>query len=64
MTIRSSAEPPSQAHVAINYQDYWYYIDRSDFPSKRAFSMLILLFNLQSTDETTKGPVLTLPAGR
>jgi len=63
ITIRSSAEPPKRAHVAIKYEDFWYYIERTDFLSKRSFALLVFLLHMQSDDGSTKGPILTLPAG-
>jgi len=63
LTIRSSAEPPKRAHVAIKYEDFWYYIERTDFLSKRSFALLVFLLHMQSDDGNTKGPILTLPAG-
>jgi len=63
LTIRSSADPPKRAHVAIKYEDFWYYIDRTDFLSKRSFALLIFLLHMQSDDGSTTGPILTLPAG-
>jgi hypothetical protein len=63
ITIRSSAEPPKRAHVAIKYEDFWYYIERTDFLSKRSFALLVFLLHMQSDDGSTTGPILTLPAG-
>jgi len=63
LTIRSSAVPPARAHAAIKYEDYWYYIERTDFLSKRSFALLLLLLQMQSDGGNVKGPILTLPAG-
>lgn len=63
MAIRHSAEQPAQAAVSTFYRGYWFYIDDSDPDSKATFSLLQLLFSLQSSTGNGPSPVLTLPAG-
>ena len=63
LTIKSSAEPPDNASVAINYRDSWFYIDDSDLDSKSTFSLLGQVYQLQSGDAKSVAPVLTLPVG-
>ncbi|MCB1117160.1 MAG: hypothetical protein KDK50_01115, partial [Chlamydiia bacterium] len=59
MTIRSSTKYPSNAFTAIRYRDYWFYISNFDVQSKRTFSLLMQLYNLQQTDPSTSGaPIL------
>ena len=58
-------KPPPTAHVAINYRDYWYYIDERDQATKATFALMIELSRLDfGSQETTAGPFLTLPVGR
>ncbi|MBI1816346.1 MAG: hypothetical protein HYR72_15315 [Deltaproteobacteria bacterium] len=64
MTIHSQKERPLQAHVAVAHRGWWFYIADDDQSSKSTFSLLHLLFALQSATSKGKSPVLTLPVGR
>ncbi|RLA22697.1 MAG: hypothetical protein DRQ62_07520 [Gammaproteobacteria bacterium] len=61
--IRSSAKEPDNAFVAIEYQDYWFYIEHSDHSSKQAFGLLTYLYMLQAPQAPGGVPILTIPAG-
>ena len=63
MRVYQSAEPPEHAYAAVQYQDYWYYIDAADYMSKRTFGTIQLLFELLAPSGQTAAPLLTLPAG-
>jgi hypothetical protein len=63
LTIKSSAEAPDNALVAINYRNSWFYIDDSDLDSKTTFSLLGQVYQLQAGDAKSIAPVLTLPVG-
>ena len=54
---------PQNAAVAIEYRDWWFYIDDRDHSSKATFTLLLQLFELQSGGATGVKPVLTLPVG-
>jgi len=57
--------PPANAHVAIFYQGYWFYVDATDHDTKATFSLLVELSRLELQAKTGEGgPVLTLPLGR
>jgi hypothetical protein len=60
--VQSEQRPP-QAHVAVRYLGYWFYIDRTDQVTKATFSLLMELARLELTGKTGSGPVLTLPVG-
>ncbi len=62
LAVASSKREPKDAYVSVRYRDQWFYIDESDYASKRAFVMLTFLFNLASTSASS-GPVLTVGAG-
>jgi hypothetical protein len=63
--VRSApgAERPRNAHVAIQYQGWWFYVDETDHATKSTFSLLMELARLELTGKTGPGPVLTLPVG-
>jgi hypothetical protein len=63
LRIRSQAERPKEAAVAISYRGSWFYIDDSDLASKTTFSLLSQIFALQAGKSKTVTPVLTLPVG-
>ena len=57
-------ERPTNAHVAVNYKDHWFYVDEADQDSKSTFSLLVELSRLELTGKSGPGPQLTLPIGR
>ena len=61
--ISSSEEEPDNAFVAIEYQDYWFYIEHSDHISKQAFGLLTYLYMLQAPQTPGGMPLITIPAG-
>ena len=60
--VQSEQRPP-QAHVAVSYLGYWFYIDRTDQDTKATFSLLMELARLELTGKSGPGPLLTLPVG-
>jgi len=58
------AERPPNAHVAVQYHQYWYYIDDTDQDTKSTFSLLMELARLELAGRPSSGPQLTLPIGR
>jgi hypothetical protein len=62
MRIRSGASPPDDPFTAVRYGRYWYWIDRTDLESKRAFSFLIGVFNFMETGKAEALPLVTIPA--
>jgi len=61
--MRSSMQLPDNVFAAVRHQGYWYYIDHSDITSKRALSLIIVLFRLQAPTPAGAAPILTLPTG-
>jgi hypothetical protein len=64
MTIRSQSSRPERAAVAVPYRGWWFYIGDDDQTSKSTFSLLNILFSLQSSSGEGKSPLLTIPVGR
>jgi hypothetical protein len=65
LRIQSAAgrQPPACAHVAIRYQDYWFYIDQRDHDSKATFALLMELSQLELGSGQGNTPLLTIPLG-
>ncbi len=63
LKIHSSEEKPENAFVAVEYQDYWFYIEHSDHASKQSFGLLTYLFLLQAPQPPAGAPLITIPAG-
>jgi hypothetical protein len=60
--IRSSVEVPEDAFVSVRYNDYWYWIPKSDFASKRMFTFVMILFSLTESGNQAGLPLVTIPA--
>jgi len=61
--MRSSKSRPQNVFAAVRFNDYWYYIDHNDITSKRALSLIIVLFRLQAPTPAGAAPILSLPTG-
>jgi len=59
-----AGQPPPSAHVAVQYEGYWFYIDDSDTDTKTTFSLLMELARLELTGKEGTEPVLAIPLGR
>jgi hypothetical protein len=64
-TVRSVKQRrrPEQAHVAVKYRGYWFYIDDRDNDSKMAFGLMMTMTRLNLLGTRKGGPLLTLPVG-
>ena len=63
MQIENSFEHPRNCFVAIKYRGHWFYISDNDVESKRTFVLLMQLYNLQSGETKSDGPLLSIPLG-
>ena len=63
LRVHSSSARPTDAFVALPYHGYWFWIDDWDFPSKRMFSFLMVLFTLVETGPKGEAPIVTIPVG-
>lgn len=59
--VHSSPQKPTDAYVSVPYQDYWFWIDNKDFPSKHIFSSLMFILTLAETGGKAGAPVVTIP---
>ncbi|BAN23248.1 putative uncharacterized protein [Caballeronia insecticola] len=60
--VRTSEKPPKDAYVSVLYDKATYWIDRGDFDSKYAFTVVQNLMALAEVTESAKSPVVTIPA--
>lgn len=62
--IKRSDSYQKNSFISVFYKGEWYYISNNDTESKRTFSLLLHLFNLQAgSNEETSSPILTIPLG-
>jgi hypothetical protein len=60
--VRSSKNKPADAYAAVYYRDHWFWIEDSDWLTKRALTSIMFFFTLAETDDKQNLPVLTIPA--
>jgi hypothetical protein len=60
--MSSSPDQPDASYVTVRYRDMWFYVDDTDYRSKRAFSVIMLLFTLADSSADRATPVITIPA--
>jgi hypothetical protein len=61
--VFSATERPEQSFAAARYGDYWYWIENTDLPSKRVFTLMLFLTTLTNRASDDDAPVLTIPTG-
>ncbi len=64
--LRSRTEP-EDAYIAVKHHDWWFYIDKTDQPTKRFFHLVTVLWSVTIAESTTQGqkaPILMLPTSR
>ena len=61
--VRSGPDKPQNAFTSAQYEKHWFWIEKSDFQSKRTFAFLMILFSLTETGGKEGLPLVTIPAG-
>lgn len=61
--VYSADEKPANAYAAVQYGEYWYYIDNTDVDSKETLTMLSVVLTLKAGGSGSTSPILTLPVG-
>jgi hypothetical protein len=61
--IHSGKSAPGGSYVSIDYRGQQYWIEDDDFDSKYAFTVVQDVMALAEVTDTTKAPVVTIPAG-
>jgi hypothetical protein len=60
--IHSGINEPEHAFVSVRYRDHWYWVDDSDWQTKRALTAVMFFFTLADTGASDKLPLITIPA--
>jgi hypothetical protein len=60
--IHSGKEKPKAAFAAVYYRDHWFWIDDSDWRTKRVLTAVMFFFTLSDTGAPEKLPLITIPA--
>ena len=60
--IHSGKDRPAAAFAAVWYRDHWFWVDDSDWQTKRALTAVMFFFTLTETGATEKLPLITIPA--
>jgi len=61
--IHSDRSSPGDPFASIEYRGHHFWIDDTDFASKRTFSLLMMLFTLTELEGKGTAPIVTIPAG-
>jgi hypothetical protein len=62
INVYSGSQEPLNAFVAVEYNDFWFWIAKDDPESKRILSLLLLFFSLSETGSGT-APAITVGSG-
>lgn len=60
--IHSGTDKPDDAFAAVRYRDHWFWVDESDWLSKRALTAVIFFLTLADTGASGNLPLITIPA--
>jgi len=60
--IRSGPARPEQAYAAVPYRGQWFWVDDSDWLTKRALTAVMFFFTLADTGTPDQLPLVTIPA--
>jgi hypothetical protein len=62
LQVHCSESSPEDAFVAVQYRDYWFWIDDRDLKSKRTLALMMLFFSLADSGDPEPLPLITIPA--
>jgi hypothetical protein len=60
--IRSGPTRPDRSYVAVQYRGNWFWVEDSDWLTKRALTAVMFFFTLADTGSPDKLPLITIPA--
>lgn len=62
LRVHSGDSAPEDPFIAVEYEDAWFWIENSDWQSKRTIVAIMFLFTLADTGEEENLPMITIPA--
>jgi hypothetical protein len=62
IVIHSGREKPADSFTAVEYREHWFWIDDTDWQTKRALGAIVFIFSLAETSGGDKLPLITIPA--
>jgi hypothetical protein len=60
--IHSGLEMPKNAYAAVRYREHWFWIEESDWQTKRALTAIMFFFTLSDFGGNDRLPLVTIPA--
>ncbi|MHB8900117.1 MAG: hypothetical protein ACYC6Y_15315 [Thermoguttaceae bacterium] len=60
--VRCGCQEPCDPFVAVCYEGHWFWIEKSDYRSKRTLTYLLVLLALADTGAKESLPVITIQA--
>lgn len=60
--IHSGTSKPDDVFAAVRYRDHWFWVEESDWQSKRALTAVIFFLTLADTGSSGNLPLITIPA--
>jgi hypothetical protein len=61
LKVHCGSAKPADAFVTVQYRKHWFWVDDTDWNSKRTMSTMLFLFTLSDSGSQDKAPVLTIP---
>jgi hypothetical protein len=61
LRVHCGSAKPADAFVAIEYRKHWFWVEDTDWNSKRTLSTMLFLFTLSDTGGQEQAPLLTIP---
>jgi hypothetical protein len=63
LAVKHQVLSPESTFAAVEYQGTWYWVDDTDYASKRVFTGLMLILNVVEKTGQPQLPVITIPTG-
>jgi hypothetical protein len=62
LRVLSGEKKPKAAFASVEYRGHWFWVDDSDWNTKRALTAIMYFFTLTETGSPDKLPLVTIPA--
>jgi hypothetical protein len=63
IVVHTGPVKPAASYVAVQIENKWFWVERTDFDSKAAFTVLEILKSVAESPSSIAPPALTIPAG-